>query len=147
MYLNTLKPAKGAKKEKVRVGRGWSSGLGKTCGKGHKGQRARGKGKVPIGFEGGQMPFHRRVPKSGFTALKSLYHAEVRLSDLDALAKLGEKEINLMVLKQHNVIALKIKTVKIIASGELAHPVTVKALKCSKGAVAIIEKNGGRIDL
>ena len=99
MRLNTLKPGENAKKKKVRVGRGWSSGCGKTCGKGVKGQKARGSGKVAIGFEGGQMPFHRRVPKSGFTSRKAMTRAEVRLSELN---KLYVDVVDLLVLKEQH---------------------------------------------
>jgi len=143
MRLNTLKPAKFSKKNKVRVGRGWSSGCGKTSGKGVKGQKARGSGKVPIGFEGGQMPFHRRVPKSGFNSRKSLTRTEVRLSDLN---KLYVDEIDLLALKAHNVIGANIETVKVIATGEITKPIMLRGVLVSKGAREAIEKAGGKVE-
>ncbi|MAZ38515.1 MAG: 50S ribosomal protein L15 [Legionellales bacterium] len=143
MRLNTLKPGENAKKKKVRVGRGWSSGCGKTCGKGVKGQKARGSGKVAIGFEGGQMPFHRRVPKSGFTSRKAMTRAEVRLSELN---KLYVDVVDLLVLKEHNVIGNNIETVKIIATGEIDKAVTLRGILVSKGAKEAIENAGGKVE-
>ena len=143
MRLNTLKPGANSKQKKVRVGRGWSSGCGKTCGKGAKGQKARGSGKVPIGFEGGQMPFHRRVPKSGFSSRKAITRAEVRLSELN---KLYVDVIDLLVLREHNVIGNNIETVKIIATGEIDKAITVRGILATKGAKQAIEKAGGKVE-
>lgn len=143
MRLNTLKPAEFSKKKKVRVGRGWSSGCGKTSGKGVKGQKSRGKGKVPIGFEGGQMPFHRRIPKSGFTSRTAIYRAEVRLSQIDAM---DVDTIDIFVLKQFNIIPTNIETVKVICTGEITKPVILKGLAVTRGAREAIEKIGGKVE-
>ena len=114
MRLNLLSPAEGAKKEKMRLGRGIGSGKGKTCGKGHKGQRARAGGYHKVGFEGGQMPLQRRLPKFGFTSRQSLTHCEVTLTDLN---RLSADEISLKSLKLSGVVGSNVKTVKIIFSG------------------------------
>ncbi|NNM59535.1 MAG: 50S ribosomal protein L15 [Legionellales bacterium] len=143
MRLNTIKPAAGSKKKSTRVGRGWSSGLGKTCGKGQKGQTSRGKGKVAIGFEGGQMPFHRRIPKSGFTSKKSLITRELRLSELN---NLGVDDIDLPILIALNVFDQNVKHVKIIATGVIERPVTIKGLRVSAAARAAIEAAGGKVE-
>jgi large subunit ribosomal protein L15 len=143
MHLNTLKPAEFSKKKKIRVGRGWSSGCGKTSGKGVKGQKSRGKGKVPIGFEGGQMPFHRRIPKSGFTSRTAIYRAEVRLSQIDAM---DVDTIDIFVLKQFNIISTNIETVKVICTGEITKPVILKGLGVTRGAREAIEKVGGKVE-
>src|SRR5690606_6506310 len=143
MHLNTLSPAPGSRTSRKRVGRGIGSGLGKTCGRGHKGQRARKSGNVRPGFEGGQMPLQKRLPKYGFTSRVSLSHAEVRLGELSSLQA---SVIDLEVLRSANVIGHNIKTVKIFLSGELKSAITVKGLAVSKGAKAAIEAAGGKIE-
>lgn len=143
MLLNTLSPAAGAKQAKKRVGRGIGSGLGKTCGRGHKGQKSRSGGSVRAGFEGGQMPLKQRLPKFGFTSRKSLVTAEVRLGEL---AKIEGDIVNLETLKAANLITKNIRTVKIVLSGEIARAVNVKALRVTKGAKAAIEAAGGKIE-
>jgi large subunit ribosomal protein L15 len=144
MFLNTLKPAPGSKKQKVRVGRGMGSGKGKTCGTGHKGQKSRGRSKVGIGFEGGQMPFHRRIPKSGFTSWQEKYSFEVRLSTLEGLPI---DRISLETLKQVDLIPDYTKFVKVIATGVINRSITVaNDIKVTKGAKAAIEAAGGKIE-
>lgn len=155
MYLNTLQPAVGSKFAAKKLGRGIGSGLGKTCGKGHKGQKARAGGYHKVGFEGGQTPYKRKMPKFGFTSKKMLVKAEIRLSDLNKLAKFnsndsGSKEINinLDILRAANIINSTIKYVKIIATGKVNHPFILKlndALKATKGAQHIIEASGGKV--
>lgn len=141
--LNKLSPARGAKHAPKRVGRGIGSGLGKTCGRGHKGQRARAGGYHKVGFEGGQMPLQRRVPKFGFTSPKSNDRAEVRL---DALARIDADVIDLTALKAARVVPPGAKRVKIIASGALNKAVSVRGLTASEGARAAIEAAGGKIE-
>ena len=144
MYLNTIKPAVGAKHLSKRLGRGIGSGKGKTCGKGHKGQRARAGGYHKVGFEGGQMPLQRRLPKFGFTSRKAMTVAEIRLGDL---AFLDEKTlVNLMLLKDLGLVSSTIKTVKIILNGELSKPLYIQGLKVSAGAKKYIEALGGKIE-
>ena len=143
MRLNTLSPAAGSKPSAKRVGRGIGSGLGKTCGRGHKGQKSRSGGSVRPGFEGGQMPLKQRLPKFGFTSRKSLTAAEVRLSEL---AKVEGDVVSLESLKAANVITKDIRTAKIVLSGEIARSVTVKGLRVTKGAKAAIEAAGGKIE-
>lgn len=143
MYLNTIKPAKGAKTKGVRLGRGMGTGLGKTCGRGHKGQKARAGGYHKVGFEGGQMPLQRRLPKFGFNSRIAATRDEVRLNDL---AKITTDIIDLASLQEMNLVSRKIKQVKIIAAGTLARPVTVRGLLVTKGARAAIESMGGRIE-
>lgn len=143
MHLNALSPAEGAKHVSKRVGRGVGSGLGKTSGRGHKGQKSRSGGGVRRGFEGGQTPLYRRVPKFGFTSRKSIITAEVRLSELTRVAG---KIVNLNTLKNANVIGLKVKFVKVILSGKLTQSVTLQGLRVTKGARAAIEAAGGRIE-
>jgi large subunit ribosomal protein L15 len=143
MRLNTLSPAPGAKTAPKRVGRGIGSGLGKTCGRGHKGQRARKSGNVRPGFEGGQMPLQKRLPKYGFTSRVSLFAAEVRLIELN---RVDAPVIDLEALRAANVIGHNVKSVKIFLSGEVKKPVTVKGLLVSKGARAAIEAAGGKIE-
>ncbi len=143
MRLNTLSPAAGSKPSKKRVGRGIGSGLGKTCGRGHKGQKSRSGGSVRAGFEGGQMPLKQRLPKFGFTSRKSLETAEVRLSEL---AKVEGDVVSLETLKAANVVNQKMRTVKVVLSGEIARSVTVKGLRVTKGAKAAIEAAGGKIE-
>lgn len=142
MNLNTLKPAEGSKKPKKRVGRGIGSGLGKTCGRGHKGQKSRKSGNPRIGFEGGQMPIYRRLPKFGFVSRKSLYREEVRLSDLTQMV---DEVVDLFTLRECGVIKSSTKTVKLIASGSVDKAFTVK-VPVTKGARAAIEAAGGKIE-
>ena len=142
MNLNNLQPAYGAKQAKRRVGRGIGSGLGKTAGRGHKGQKSRAGGFHRVGFEGGQMPLQRRLPKRGFKSPAALTRAEVRLSDLD---KLGVDEIDLLVLKQAGLISGLVRNVRIILSGEINRSVTVNGLVVTKGAKAAIESKGGKV--
>lgn len=142
MYLNTLKPSCGAKQAAKRVGRGIGSGLGKTCGRGHKGQRARAGGYHKVGFEGGQMPLQRRLPKRGFRSLQSAMTAEVRLHEL---AQLETDVIDLAVLKAANIVPQTAYRAKIIASGQLNKAVTIRGLSVTKGARAAIEVAGGRL--
>ena len=143
MRLNTLKPARGAKQSKTRLGRGIGSGMGKTCGRGHKGQHARSGGYHKVGFEGGQMPLQRRLPKFGFTSQKALVTAEVRLDELN---KISGDVVDLASLKKANVISEKIKDVKIFASGKITKTVTVRGVRVSKGARATIESAGGKVE-
>ncbi len=143
MHLNTLRPATGSKPAAKRVGRGIGSGLGKTGGRGHKGQKSRSGGRVKPGFEGGQMPLQRRVPKYGFTSRKSLVTAEVRLSELNVLS---DEVIDLEALKKNNVIRNDKLFAKVILSGEITRAVTVKGLRVTKGAKAAIESAGGKVE-
>ncbi|MGO9445501.1 MAG: 50S ribosomal protein L15 [Thiobacillaceae bacterium] len=142
MELNTLKPAAGATRAKRRVGRGIGSGLGKTAGRGHKGQHSRSGGYKKVGFEGGQMPLQRRLPKRGFVSLSRGETAEVRLS---ALGRIAVDEIDILVLKQAGVVPATAKTAKIILSGELSKAIKVKGLAATKGARAAIEAAGGSL--
>lgn len=142
MRLNSLSPAAGSKPSEKRVGRGIGSGLGKTCGRGHKGQKSRSGGRVKPGFEGGQMPLQRRVPKFGFTSRKALVSAEVRLSELNTLGD----QVNLDVLKEAGIIRKNVKFAKIVKSGEINTAVTVKGLGVTKGAKEAIEAAGGKIE-
>ena|SRR5581483_4808136 len=143
MRLNTLKPAIGSKPTGKRVGRGIGSGLGKTCGRGHKGQHARAGGFHKVGFEGGQMPLQRRLPKRGFRSPARGATAEVRLSDL---ARAGDGPIDLAALKKANLIPQQAEQAKIYLAGSLTKAVTVKGLRASKGARAAIEQAGGRFE-
>jgi len=143
MRLNTLCPGEGSKFAPKRVGRGIGSGLGKTCGRGHKGQKSRSGGSVKPGFEGGQMPLQRRLPKFGFTSRKARYVAEIRLSEL---VKAGGETVDLAALKAADIIKQEIKVAKVILSGEINQPVTVKGLKVTKGAQAAIEAAGGKVE-
>lgn len=143
MFLNTLQPAPGSKKKSKRLGRGIGSGKGKTCGRGHKGQRARAGGYHKVGFEGGQMPIQRRIPKSGFRSRQALYRAEVYLSDLN---KVDEDVIDLATLMKSGIIRFDTKDVKIIASGKLERAVTVRGIPVSAGARAAIESAKGKIE-
>jgi large subunit ribosomal protein L15 len=142
MELNNIQPADGAKHAKRRVGRGIGSGLGKTAGRGHKGQKSRSGGFHKVGFEGGQMPLQRRLPKRGFKSLAAPYKAEVRLSDL---VKLPVGEVDILALKQAGVVAELARVVRVIASGELTKKVSLKGLIVTKGAKAAIEAAGGSI--
>ncbi len=143
MRLNTLSPGEGAKHAPKRVGRGIGSGLGKTCGRGHKGQKSRSGGSVKPGFEGGQMPLQRRLPKFGFTSRQARYVAEIRLNEL---AKIGAEVIDLAALKDADIIKNEIKKARVILSGEITKAVTVKGLKVTKGAQAAIEAAGGKVE-
>jgi large subunit ribosomal protein L15 len=142
MELNNLKPGDGAKHSKKRVGRGIGSGLGKTAGRGHKGQHSRSGGYKKIGFEGGQMPLHRRLPKRGFVSLSAADTAQVRLADL---GKIAVDEIDLLVLKQAGMVSVLAKTAKVILSGKLEKAVKLKGIAATKGARAAIEAAGGSI--
>jgi len=144
MRLNTLKPAPGAKQARHRVGRGVGSGWGKTAGRGHKGQHARAGGYHKVGFEGGQMPLHRRLPKRGFTSPTRDAVAEVRLSDLEAMKA---EVVDLAALKAEGVIPRLAVAAKVIASGELKRKLALKGVGASKGARAAIEAAGGTVEL
>ena len=142
MKLNTIKPAAGSKTVRVRVGRGIGSGMGKTAGRGHKGQRARKGGRGKIGFEGGQMPIQRRLPKRGFNSPMAKFSAEVRLSDLE---KLKETAIDLGVLKNAGVVPAHTKQAKLIKSGKLTRKLELSGLGVTKGAREAVLAAGGSI--
>ena len=142
MNLNNLQPAFGAKQAKRRVGRGIGSGLCKTAGRGHKGQKSRAGGFHRVGFEGGQMPLQRRLPKRGFKSPLALTRAEIRLSDLE---NLGVADVDLLVLKQAGLVPVLAKNVKVILSGEITKSVNVTGLSVTKGAKAAIESKGGKV--
>jgi large subunit ribosomal protein L15 len=142
MRLNTLKPAPGSKKSRHRVGRGVGSGWGKTAGRGHKGQRARSGGYHKVGFEGGQMPLHRRLPKRGFASPTRALYAEVRLSELQGMKA---AEIDLGALKAEAIVPRNVLSAKVILSGKLTRQVTLKGVKATKGARAAIEAAGGKV--
>ena len=142
MELNTIKPADGAKRVRRRVGRGIGSGLGKTAGRGHKGQKSRAGGYHKVGFEGGQMPLQRRLPKRGFKSASLKYNAEVTLSDLE---RLGAAEVDLLVLKQVGLVRAIAKVVKVIKSGELTKAVKLTGVGATAGAKAAIEAAGGSL--
>lgn len=143
MYLNTLQPNPGSKKKATRVGRGIGSGIGKTCGRGHKGQHARAGGYHKVGFEGGQMPIQRRLPKYGFKSRKSAVTAEVRLHEL---AKVDADVINLAALQKANIVSGNVKFVKVIASGECKKAVTLSGVRVTAGAKKLIEAAGGKVE-
>lgn len=143
MYLNTLKPASGSKPVAKRVGRGIGSGLGKTCGRGHKGQHARAGGFHKLGFEGGQTPLQRRLPKFGFTTLKSL---SLQVLRVDALNKVKADVVDIHVLKEYRMVSTGTKKVKFIATGKLEKSVTVKGIKLTKGAEALIKAACGNVE-
>ena len=142
MQLNSIKPADGSQKDRRRVGRGIGSGLGKTAGRGHKGQKSRAGGYHKVGFEGGQMPLQRRLPKRGFKSQSLKYNAEITLGDLQ---KLGLDEVDLLSLKQAGLVADMIKTVKVIKTGELKNKVTLKGVGATAGAKAAIVAAGGSV--
>ena len=142
MRLNTLKPSAGSKPPKKRLGRGIGSGLGKTSGKGHKGQHARAGGYHKVGFEGGQMPLQRRLPKMGFKSAAVKLKAEVRHGDL---AKVEADVIDVLELKRANLVPLSAEKVKVVLNGELKKKVTLKGVAVTKGARAAIEAAGGQI--
>jgi large subunit ribosomal protein L15 len=143
MKLNDLSPAPGSRRVKQRVGRGIGSGLGKTGGRGHKGQSSRSGGTIAPGFEGGQQPLHRRLPKFGFVSLKAMDRAEVRTSEL---AKVAGDVVTLQSLKDANVINQNIQRVKVMLSGEVGRAVTLKGIAATKGARAAIEAAGGKFE-
>ncbi len=143
MRLNTLKPADGSKSDRKRVGRGIGSGLGKTCGRGHKGQKSRSGGFHKVGFEGGQMPLQRRLPKVGFRSRKAKYTAEVRL---DELGKVAGDVVDMNALWEADILPRSMKRAKVILSGEINRAVTVKGLRATKGARAAIEAAGGKVE-
>jgi large subunit ribosomal protein L15 len=142
MQLNTIKPSEGSKKNRRRVGRGIGSGLGKTAGRGHNGQKSRAGGYHKVGFEGGQMPLQRRLPKRGFKSALLKYNGEVTLAELQALSI---DEIDVQSLKQAGLIGELVKHVKVIKSGELSRKVTLKGVAATAGAKAVIEAAGGSI--
>ncbi|SFE87822.1 50S ribosomal protein L15 [Nitrosomonas sp. Nm166] len=142
MYLNSIKPADGAKKNKTRVGRGIGSGFGKTCGRGHKGQKSRAGGFHKVGFEGGQMPIQRRLPKRGFTTLSNRRYHRLRFSELNTLQ---DAEINIMLLKKHNIIPDSAKKVKIYKSGSFERRINLEGIAVTCGVKKAIEMAGGTI--
>ncbi len=142
MELNTIKPGEGSKRPRRRVGRGIGSGLGKTAGRGHKGQKSRAGGYHKVGFEGGQMPLQRRLPKRGFKSASLKYNAEVTLSDLE---RLGAADVDVLVLKQAGIVRAIAKVVKVIKSGELTKPVKLTGVGATAGAKAAIEAAGGSL--
>ena len=143
LRLNSIKPAKGAKTAAKRVGRGPGSGLGKTAGRGHKGQKSRSGGYHKVGFEGGQMPLQRRLPKRGFRSAVNRHTAEIRLNELE---KVDGDVVDLAALQKAGVIGLHITRAKAILSGEISRAVTLKGIGVTKGARAAIEAAGGKID-
>ena len=142
MELNTIKPGEGSKRPRRRVGRGIGSGLGKTAGRGHKGQKSRAGGYHKVGFEGGQMPLQRRLPKRGFKSASLKYSAEVTLSDLE---RLGAADVDVLVLKQAGIVRAIAKVVKVIKSGELTKAVKLTGVGATAGAKAAIEAAGGSL--
>jgi large subunit ribosomal protein L15 len=142
MKLNDIKPAEGSKKNRRRVGRGIGSGLGKTAGRGHKGQKSRSGGFHKVGFEGGQMPLQRRLPKRGFSSLTGEFNAEVRLDDIE---RLSETEIDMLTLKASGLVSQLSKVVKVIGSGTLTRKVNLRGIGATKGAKAAIEAVGGTL--
>ena len=143
MELNTIKPADGAKHYKRRVGRGIGSGLGKTAGRGHKGQKSRAGGYHKVGFEGGQMPLQRRLPKRGFKSQSAKFNAQITLA---ALERLGAAEVDMLSLKQAGLIGQLIKNVKVIKAGELKASVKLTGINATAGAKAAIEAAGGSLN-
>lgn len=143
MRLNTIFVYKNSKSLRKRVGRGIGSGLGKTCGRGHKGQKSRSGGKVRVGFEGGQTPLYRRLPKFGFISRKVKFTKEIKLSDL---SNFSEKVIDLTVLKKFNFIKKSIKFVKVIMPGEIKYPIIIRNLKVSNSVFKKIKSIGGSIE-
>jgi len=143
MKLNTLSPAPGSKKDRKRVGRGIGSGLGKTAGRGHKGQTSRSGGFHKVGFEGGQMPMQRRLPKRGFASQTKRYNAEVRLYQIQVM---NADVIDLATLKSEGVVGHVIRNVKVINTGDIERAVTITGLKVTEGAKAAIEAAGGKVE-
>jgi len=142
MELNSIKPADGSRPSRRRVGRGIGSGLGKTAGRGHKGQKSRAGGYHKVGFEGGQMPLQRRLPKRGFKSALKKFAAEINLSDLQRLAV---DEVDLLTLKQAGLVGELTKTVKVVKSGELSRKISLKGIGATAGAKAAIEAAGGSL--
>ncbi|MBO4329545.1 MAG: 50S ribosomal protein L15 [Rhodocyclaceae bacterium] len=142
MELNTIQPAPGSKRPRRRVGRGIGSGLGKTAGRGHKGQKSRAGGFHKVGFEGGQMPLQRRLPKRGFKSAALKYNAEITLSDLE---RLGADEVDVLALKQAGLVRALVRVVKVIRSGELKRAVKLTGIGATKGAREAIEAAGGSL--
>ena len=142
MELNSIKPADGARRARRRVGRGIGSGLGKTAGRGHKGQKSRSGGYHKVGFEGGQMPLQRRLPKRGFKSASLKYNAEVTLSDLE---RLGAAEVDVLMLKRAGLVREIVKVVKVIKSGELSRAVKLTGVGATAGAKAALEAVGGSL--
>jgi large subunit ribosomal protein L15 len=142
MKMNELSPAPGSRKNRKRVGRGIGSGLGKTAGRGHKGQKSRSGGLPPVGFEGGQMPLQRRLPKRGFASRTARYNAEIRLYHIQAMKA---DKISLKTLRKEGLIGHEIRKVKVINTGKLDRAVTVKGLGVTEGARAAIEAAGGKV--
>jgi large subunit ribosomal protein L15 len=143
MLLNALSPDAGSRQSRKRVGRGIGCGQGKTCGRGHKGQKSRNGGSPKVGFEGGQMPLQRRLPKVGFNSRSAKYGAEVRL---DEIQKLGADTVTLSALIEANVVPAFTKKAKVILSGEISSAVTLQGVKATKGAQAAIEAAGGKVE-
>ena len=143
MELNTIKPAEGSKKARRRVGRGIGSGLGKTAGRGHKGQKSRAGGYHKVGFEGGQMPLQRRLPKRGFKSQNLKFNDEVTLADLEIL---GAAEVDLLSLKAAGLVSQNVKNVKVIKTGELKRAVKLTGIGATAGAKAAIEAAGGSLN-
>jgi large subunit ribosomal protein L15 len=143
MKLNTLSPAEGSKKARKRVGRGIGSGMGKTAGRGHKGQKSRSGGYHKVGFEGGQMPLQRRLPKRGFASRTARYNDEVRLYQIQVMKS---DVIDLETLKSEGLVGHDTRKVKVINTGELTRAVTIKGLGVTKGAQAVIEAAGGKVE-
>jgi large subunit ribosomal protein L15 len=144
MQINAIKPAEGSKKGRRRVGRGIGSGLGKTAGRGHKGQKSRAGGFHKVGFEGGQMPLQRRLPKRGFKSAQLKYNGEVTLADLE---RLGADEVDVLTLKAAGLVGQIVKHVKVIKSGELTRKVALKGVGATAGAKAAIEAAGGSVEV
>ena len=142
MQINTIKPASGSKHAKRRVGRGIGSGLGKTAGRGHKGQKSRAGGYHKVGFEGGQMPLQRRLPKRGFKSQNLKYNGEINLTDLQ---RLGQDEVDLVMLKAAHLVGQLVKHVKVINTGELMLKVTLRGIAATAGAKVVIEAAGGAL--
>ena len=143
MQLNGIKPGRGSKSQKKRVGRGMGSGLGKTCGRGHKGQKSRSGGKIRPGFEGGQQPLQMRLPKFGFNSATARFTAQVTLSEI---ANMNAESIDLQALKDANILKGSIKRVKVILSGSIKNPVILKGVGATKGARLAIEAAGGKVE-
>mgnify|MGYP001187107448 FL=1 len=144
MHLNTIKPAAGSKKKPKRLGRGIGSGSGKTCGRGHKGQKSRSGGFHKVGFEGGQMPLHRRLPKRGFTALKSNFTESLRLGDIN---KLNVERVNLSTLKENGLIRGLTRRVKVFASGNISKALKFEGIFVTKSVREAILKAGGTVEV
>jgi large subunit ribosomal protein L15 len=143
MELNTLAPAPGSKFDRKRVGRGIGSGWGKTAGRGHKGQKSRSGGFHKVGFEGGQMPMHRRLPKRGFSSRTAAFNAQIRLTDLDTLAV---DTVDILTLKQAGLVPAQTLSVKVILAGEIKRAVVLNGIKATKGATEAITAAGGTIN-